>query len=178
MTNSANNSDDTLPKFQIFRGQQAQEIADDSFFYLEPMSSACQEGWPALYEAGYNEGHDTKLLFSAPGFSLTYVWFKSGLPLPRHSHDTDCLYYVIAGALQLGNETLSAGDGFFIGKNVPYAYVPCENGVEVLEFRSENRSSIKFLADNPAFWQRAVDEVQSRKSGWPQEAKPSHNDRS
>jgi hypothetical protein len=44
-----------------------------------------------LQEAGIEEGQAVKLLFSAPGFSLTYAWFKSGFPLPRHSHNSDCL---------------------------------------------------------------------------------------
>src|SRR3546814_8593678 len=44
-----------------------------------------------------NHGAKTVVLFKEPGergMSLTYVWFKSDYLLPRHSHDTDCLYYV------------------------------------------------------------------------------------
>ena len=74
-----------------------------------------------LAEVGAGEGQMVKLLFSAPGLSLTYAWFKSGFPLPRHSHDADCLYYIIAGSLTLGSQTLGAGDGFFVPSQAAYA---------------------------------------------------------
>ena len=100
--------------------------------------------------AGVEDGQTVKLLFSAPGFSLTYAWFKSGFPLPRHTHSADCLYYIIAGSLQLGTETLGRGDGFFLPKDMAYAYTPGPEGVEVLEFRTAERFDIHFMAANPA----------------------------
>jgi hypothetical protein len=57
----------------------------------------------------------------------------SGFPLPRLSHDADCLYYIIAGSLRLGNQTLSAGDSVMIGTDVPNTYTPGSAGVELLE---------------------------------------------
>ena len=30
---------------------------------------------------------------------VSYIWFKSGYVLPPHSHDGDCLYYILAGSL-------------------------------------------------------------------------------
>jgi hypothetical protein len=141
--------------------------------YAEQPAPANVEGWPKLQAAGYDEGHETKLLFCAPGFSLTYVWFKSGLPLPRHSHNVDCLYYIIAGSLQLGTQQLGAGDGFFIGADAPYAYVPGAQGVEVLEYRAADRFSIKFRADNPDFWSRAVAQIRQQRDRWASELRPS-----
>lgn len=169
--NEVNNSDTTL-RFEIYRAKDGVEFKDNSVMYAEPVSDVNKQGWPKLSEAGYNDGHETKLLFSTPGFSLIHAWFKSRLPLPRHSHNVDCLYYVVAGSLKIGTETLGPGDGFFIGKNVPYAYTPGEAGVEVLEFRSENRFSIKFLAESPAFWAGAVEEVRSRRDNWADETRP------
>src|SRR3546814_17950250 len=64
-----------------------------------------------------NHGAKTVVLFKEPGergMSLTYVWFKSDYLLPRHSHDTDCLYYVMAGELLIGRQVLRKGDGMFI----------------------------------------------------------------
>ena len=90
MTEQAD-SESTM-RFQIFRARDGVDFTDDSVMYPEPMSDVNMKGWPKLSEAGYNDGHETKLLFSAPGFSLTHAWFKSGLPLPRHSHNVDCLY--------------------------------------------------------------------------------------
>src|SRR5215831_8504490 len=59
-----------------------------------------------------NLGAKTVLLFREPGdegMSLAYIWFKSGYILPRHAHDTDCLYYVLAGELQMGSRVLKKG---------------------------------------------------------------------
>jgi hypothetical protein len=123
-------------------------------------------------EAGVDAGHQLKVLFSVPGFSLVYVWFKSGFPLPRHTHNVDCLYYIVGGSLKLGSEELSTGDGFFIGKDVPYTYTPGERGVEVLEFRASNRFNIDVLAGNPAFWARAVETVRERRGAWESERQP------
>jgi hypothetical protein len=41
--------------------------------------------------------------------SLCWAWFKSGYVLPRHSHNADCLYYVLGGSLRLGSVWLKAG---------------------------------------------------------------------
>jgi hypothetical protein len=37
---------------------------------------------------------------------VSYAWFKSGYPLPLHSHDADCYYLVIAGSMKVGSEVL------------------------------------------------------------------------
>jgi hypothetical protein len=124
-----------------------------------------------LNEAGYDDGQTVKLLFSAPGFSLTYAWFKSGFPLPRHSHNFDCLYYIVAGSLALGTETLRAGDGFFVPGDAPYTYVPGPDGVEVLEFRHAERFNIKFMVA-PSFWSRAVETVRAERSNWLRQHRP------
>ena len=77
------------------------------------------------------------------GFSLVYAWFKPHFVLPRHSHDADCLYYVIAGTAVLGNQVLKAGDGFFVPSGAPYQYSAGPEGVEVLEFRHANSFGMK-----------------------------------
>ncbi|MGB8366012.1 MAG: cupin domain-containing protein [Rhizomicrobium sp.] len=164
--------DEELPRFAIFRERDARFYSEVPVMYAEAMSPTVAENWPKLQEAGYDGGHEVKLLFSAPGFSLTHVWFKSGFPLPRHSHNADCLYYVVAGTLRIGSEELGPGDGFFIGEDAPYTYTPGEGGVEVLEFRTSDRFNIKFLADNPAFWRTAVEQVRSRSETWASEVRP------
>ena len=70
------------------------------------------------------------------GFSLVRAWFGPHYVLPRHTHDGDCLYYVVAGSLKMGSQVLDAGDGFFVPSDAPYAYEAGPDGVEVLEFRS------------------------------------------
>jgi quercetin dioxygenase-like cupin family protein len=69
------------------------------------------------------------------GFSLLYLWFKPHYPLTRHSHDCDCMYYVISGSLIMGRQVLRAGDSFFVPADAPYQYDAGPEGVEVLEVR-------------------------------------------
>lgn len=168
-----NNGNDARARFAIFRAKDGRSYEDARVMYLaEPVSSVAAEGLPKLQAAGYDHGHKVTLLFATPGFSLTHVWFKSGFPLPRHSHNTDCLYYVVAGSLKIGTEELEPGDGFFIGADVPYTYIPGDKGVEVLEFRGSNQFDIRFLAENPAFWAHASDQVRGRLDAWSSEVPP------
>ena len=70
------------------------------------------------------------------GFILVKAWFGPHYVLPRHTHDGDCLYYVVDGSLVMGSQVLEAGGGFFVPSNAPYAYEAGPDGVTVLEFRS------------------------------------------
>lgn len=163
---------DQAPKFAIFRARDASTYEETGAMTSSPLTPIEQEGSVKTVEAGILEGSTIRLLFSAPGFSLTYAWFKSGFPLPRHSHDADCLYYVVAGTLKIGTEVLGKGDGFFVGSDVPYTYVPGEEGVEVLEFRTSNQFGIKLLANNPAFWDNALASLAAQKAAWGEQLAP------
>lgn len=72
------------------------------------------------------------------GMSLVHVWFGPNFPLFRHSHPAygDCLYYVVAGEIILGNQKLGPGAGFFVPNGQPYKYTAGPEGVELLEFRA------------------------------------------
>lgn len=159
-------------RFAIFRAKDARCDADSTIMQYEPVSAVVAEGSRRAQAEGVDAGHDLRVLFSAPGFSLVYVWFKSGFPLPRHSHNVDCLYYIVGGSLTIGHHELGAGDGFFVGREVPYAYTPGPAGVEVLEFRASNQFNIKVMADNPAFWEKAADAARSHRRAWVQETPP------
>jgi hypothetical protein len=174
MTAQLNPQTATRPpgRFAIFRGAEAPPFAEIDVMDYDGVTPALEQAFAGLAEAGVADGQTVKLLFSAPGFSLTYAWFKSGFPLPRHSHNADCLYYVIAGALTLGDETLGAGDGFFVPADAAYTYVPGPEGVEVLEFRTADHFNIKFLAANPNFWTKAVKTVERERAGWLQQPRP------
>jgi mannose-6-phosphate isomerase-like protein (cupin superfamily) len=163
----------TYHPFVIFRAKDAIAYDEAGVMTHEPMSAVAIEGGSRLLQEGVEAGHRVRLLFSMPGFSLTHAWFKSGYPLPRHSHDVDCVYYVVAGTLRIGTEDLGAGDGFFVGRSVPYTYTAGAEGVEVLEFRTSNAFNIKLLADNPSFWDRALATVRERRDGWKTEPAPS-----
>src|SRR5579859_2900142 len=162
----------TPGKFAIYRGATAPTFAEVDVMDTEGVTPQVEASFGALGEAGIDEGQTVKMLFSAPGFSLTYAWFKSGFPLPRHSHDADCLYYIVAGSLTLGSETLGAGDGFFVPKDGAYTYTPGPEGVEVLEFRHAQHFDIRFLIGNPAFWDKAVETVRTQHPAWLEQPRP------
>lgn len=160
--------------FTIFRGRDAVDYAEADCMEAQPVSPEEQAWAIKLFQAGLSEGTQVKLLFSRPGFSLTWVWFKSGFPLPRHSHDADCTYFIVAGSLRIGTEELAAGDGFFVGKDVPYTYTPGPEGVELLEMRTANAFDIKLLAgSNPAWWEKALTSLVAAQERWAAEPSPS-----
>lgn len=159
--------------FTIFRASDAVELQESGAMHDAGPSDADAVRVEAMQEAdaqsvqeGVASGSRARLMFSRPGMSLSYVWFKSGFPLPRHSHDADCLYFIVAGSLRFGEDELGPGDGFFVGKDVPYAYVPGEAGVEVLEFRNAAEFDIKLLANNPTWWNKALARLVERKPVW------------
>ena len=119
---------DAKPRFEIYRNSEAKDFAEFDLMDYKGVTAELSQMFTELGEAGVNDGQVVKMLFAAPGFSLTYAWFKSGFPLPRHTHSADCLYYIIAGSLQLGTETLGRGDGFFLPKDMAYAYTPGAGG--------------------------------------------------
>jgi quercetin dioxygenase-like cupin family protein len=79
------------------------------------------------------------------GFSLVKAWFGPHYVLPRHSHDGDCLYYVLEGSITLGSQQLGPGDGFFVPDGAPYGYDAGPDGVVVLEFRTRTSFGMNIL---------------------------------
>lgn len=166
--------------FTIFRASDAVELQESGAMHDGTPTDADSARAEAMQGAIAQTVHESvasgaraRLMFSRPGMSLSYVWFKSGFPLPRHSHDADCLYFIVAGSLHFGDEELGPGDGFFVGKDVPYAYVPGDEGVEVLEFRNAEEFDIKLLANSPVWWKKALARLAERKPVWDaEEASP------
>lgn len=156
--------------FEIFRARDAVDYAEGGPMTAQPMSDVELAGSARLTEAGFLEGSQVKLAYSRPGMSLTYCWFKSGFPLPHHSHSADCLYFVVVGSLKIGSEELGPGDGFFLGADVPYSYVPGPEGVEVLEFRTSDKFDFRMLAKSEAYWDKALDNLLAARGDWPEQA--------
>lgn len=164
---------DIREKLQIFRAAQAPGLMESGIMSLEPTTELQSSGMSKLVDAGYLEGDDTRVLVNLPGFSLVKAWFKGSYPLALHSHDSDCLYYVIAGSLELGTETLGPGDGFFIGADVPYSYTPGPDGVEILEFRHANHFNFVNLARGENFYARAEQAIRDNLEDWRRARPPS-----
>ena len=172
---SENASEPQAKRFAIFRARDARSDVETAIMRIEPFSDAAAQGAARALEAGLANGSELKLLFEMPGFSLVYAWFKSGYPLPRHTHDSDCLYYVLAGSLKIGTEELVAGDGFFVGSEAPYTYTPGPAGVEVLEFRATNRFNFTLRANTAQFWQQVLEIARERQAAWGEERPPSRS---
>jgi hypothetical protein len=158
--------------FTLFRARNAIDYADAEVMTTQPFSEVDAAGMGKLMTDGLLNGSRVSLLFSRPGLSLTHVWFKTGFPLPRHTHNADCAYFIIAGTLRIGTEELGPGDGFFVGNSVPYTYVPGEGGVEVLEIRTSNLFDIKLLVNNEAWWEKAAARMEAVQPGWLEEKAP------
>lgn len=161
--------------FRIFRASEAPDLMTEKCMTVEPPGPVAEAAMDRLREAGYLDGSDIRVLVNIPGFSLTHVWFKAGYPLPLHSHDVDCLYYIIAGSLRLGTEELGPRDSFFIPASVPYTYKPGADGVEVLEIRHANAFNFVNMARGEAFWDKAVAQTLAHRDEWKTAQRPKLN---
>jgi hypothetical protein len=152
-------------RIQIFRRAEARSLADSGMMTLAASKGAQfgAMGQPVPERA--DMGARTDVLFANSRFSLVYLWYKSGVMLPQHSHNVDCLYLIIGGSLKLGTEVLEPGDGFFVGADVPYAWSAGDLGVEVLEFRGTDCFDVKLLAGE-TFWQKAAQTARDRQEAW------------
>lgn len=163
---------DEKPRFQIFRAETAPTLAQSHVLRYEGLTPVIEQGLKGLSAAGLGEGSFAKILFNAPGFSLAYAWHKSDFPLPLHSHDSDCLYLVLAGEMRFGSETLGKGDGAFVPANTPYTFVTGKDGVEFLEYRNVTSWNIVFKSNNPASWEKGAEKAAGLREVWKTEMQP------
>jgi len=159
-------------KFQIFRAVDAPNLENTEFQSMSPLTPAESAGFGRMTEAGAADGSEVRVLVDIPGFSLVRLWFKEDFPLPLHSHDVDCFYYVIAGSLQLGTEKLGPSDSFFIPAKAPYTYRAGPEGVEVLEIRQADHWNFKNHAKSEAFYDKAVNIITAHREKWQQSKRP------
>lgn len=161
---------------ELFFAAQAKTLGPEMMSSTPP-GEALQPVLARLAEAGVKPGIGEKnlVLFSEPGangLSLVYVWFKSHYQLPPHSHNCDCLYYVLDGELSIGSRRLRKGDGLFVPAGHVYTYEAGPDGVEVLEFRNATRFDITLSDRNPERWERILSTFQQRAATWQQETTP------
>jgi quercetin dioxygenase-like cupin family protein len=114
-------------------------------------------------------GHRTKLLFcneGDDGFSLALIQFAPHFMLPRHTHNVDCLYYVLSGEAILGRRVVKAGSGFYVPAGHPYGYQAGAQGIELLEIRNATSFDMKVVEDSPARWQTMIDVARDHQAEW------------
>ncbi|TCM21850.1 hypothetical protein EDF56_101526 [Novosphingobium sp. PhB165] len=163
---------DAPPRFEIFRGSNAPTLDECGCMTMAGEVPNMMAALPLFAEAGAETGELVDVPYRRPGMSLARLLLKSGFALPLHSHDCDCLYYIVAGSVELGTETLVAGDGFFVGSEVPYAYVAGPQGAEVLEFRSTDAFDIRIRDKSPEGWAKSAGLVREAQARWADEAPP------
>jgi quercetin dioxygenase-like cupin family protein len=147
----------------IYRAKDAVDLGETDFM-TGPETPPPVTGLAANAAAG---GQVKVLVRDADGFSLVHVWFKANYPLPRHSHDADCMYYVISGSAVMGNQALRAGDSFFVPADAPYQYTAGPEGVEVLEVRhGAEQFDIKLSDTSPARWKAFAAAVEAHHDEW------------
>lgn len=103
---------------------------------------------------------------SADGLSLVHAWLAPHYDLPPHTHDGDCLYYIVSGSLLLGKRTLGAGDGFFVPKNSPYRYTAGPEGVEVVEFRTAVKFDYQYADADETRWKERLQYATDHREEW------------
>ncbi len=107
---------------------------------------ANDEPWPKEFAERSMKGSSLTVPFQQEGpggFSLVSIYFAPGFLLPRHSHSSDCLYYIVEGQIVMGKRELGPGDGFFLPAEQAYAYHAGPEGVKVLEFRHQASFDMK-----------------------------------
>lgn len=159
-------------RFEIFRGADAPTLEKSGCMTYAGETPNLTAMQPKFAEAVEARGEYGDVPYRRSNMSLARLWFKSGFPLPLHTHDSDCLYYIIAGSIRMGTQTLVAGDGFFVGNDVPYAYTAGPEGVEILEFRNTDRFNIS-VRDKPVpAWEKTIEQMRDASMGWADEPPP------
>ncbi len=156
---------------RLYRATEGEDLMENGFMTAPEMSDEAKAGFTGALQAGLGEGSFLRVLVRETekdgGFSLIYIWYKPGYPLVRHTHETDCLYYLISGSIALGNQTLRAGDSLFIPADAPYQYTAGPEGVEILEIRhGVHQFGMKIPDASPARWQEMLDTAQARRDEW------------
>ena len=160
------------PRFEIFRGADAPTLDECACMTYEGETPNLAAVQPQLAEAMQVRGEYADVPYRREGMSLARLWVKSDFPLPLHTHDCDCLYYIVAGSTRMGTETLAAGDGFFVGAEVPYAYTAGLEGAEVLEFRVTDRFNIRVKDKPVAAWEKMAATLREGSARWVDEPPP------
>ena len=162
-------------RVEIFRSEGT-PLSED-VMSSEGVDESVMAGFGKLLAAGGGtvEVERTQCLFRSPednGFSLVHAWFKSNFVLPRHSHNTDCLYYVVGGELRMGTTVLRKGDGFFVPGGKGYTYEAGPDGVEILEFRDVSHYNILYKGNDDAHWDRMANAFRENVPRWADETTP------
>lgn len=158
--------------FKIYKFRECTENDSAMMDFGETLaasSESTREAFAQMDRSASAIGAETRCLFQGAGMSILYIWFKSGFPLIRHSHDVDCVYHITAGSLKIGTEELGPGDGFFVPALTPYTYTVGPKGMEMLEFRNSETCNMRLMGGNAAYWARHASKMREHSGEWEDE---------
>jgi mannose-6-phosphate isomerase-like protein (cupin superfamily) len=153
-------------KITFFDGVSAPALSETGMMSPVVISPAITD---ALDLTPLRAGSSPTVLFredARDGLSLVRARFGSDYPLPRHSHSSDCLYYIVSGQLLMGKRVLEAGTGFFVPAGRPYRFVAGPDGAEVLEFRHATSFDMVMRGEDLATWEQRVAVAEAHADGW------------
>lgn len=178
MSDNERNSAAKAPRkrMQLFRAADAKDMGHDEMPMIgidETLMAGLGEQMVARQAGLVPE--ETKVVYREPsgtGINLVRAWFKSGYILPRHSHSADCLYYVLAGEARFGTQILRPGDGLFVPAEDAYTLEAGPDGVEFLEFRTNQDFNMVFKNNDAAHLEKMSVAFNAHKDQWPAETRP------
>jgi quercetin dioxygenase-like cupin family protein len=150
----------------VFRSGDAVDLAATDLMARPVMDPVPDRD--VLREVGDPAGYVNTVVFrdtDNSGMSLVRLHYAPHYALPRHSHDVDCLYYVVAGEAHLGNQVVRAGEGFFVPAGAPYSYQAGPEGVEVLEFRAGGTFGIR-VTESLGRWTQLAENARAHREEW------------
>lgn len=174
MTNSSKAAKPARKRMAIFRAADAKPLEIKEFAGVDATVMEKMAFQSAAMQQGVMP-EDTKVVFSGGGVSLTHAWFKSGHIVPRHSHNADCLYYILSGELLFGTQVLKAGDGMFVPADDGYTIQAGERGAVFLEFRTSETYNMEFKNNDDAHYQKMADSFRDNAERWASETRPTEN---
>ncbi len=176
MSNTDDQKAEKPRRIRIFRPADGVRLNED-IMPMENVDESAMAGFGKLMAAGAGEAHAETVtcLFRDPrenGLSLCHGWFRSGFVTPRHSHNADCIYYMLGGELKMGSASLHQGDGVFIPAGAGYVLEAGPAGAQFLEVRNAPSFNIFFRENPPAHWDKIARVYQERRQDWETEPLP------
>lgn len=166
--NTEQNTGPGRPRLTMYRFDDAPDLDDTEMMEHGPLSEDVVEVIKTRTHPGV--GFQGRALFAdesnGTGMSLIHAWFAPGYTLPTHTHNVDCLYYVVRGSAKLGRQVLGPGDGFLVPKGVPYRYEAGPEGIEILEFRNATSFDIQYVDRSPKHWREQIERTNAHAEEW------------
>ena len=180
----AMNDESSLPapaparkRMALFRAGEGVAL-DHETMPFEGIDAATLAGLGRIMASGPKaaDASHTTILFQSggeDGVSLSHAWFKTGFISPRHSHNADCIYYILAGEARFGSARLGPGDGIFVPADQAYVLEVGDAGCELLEFRNAAQFNIHFKGNDEAHWEKVAQSYTRHMPQWEAEIPPS-----